>query len=175
MTNSNLLKFSFSYDDLFGIPLVPINFFYKDGTPTQPFNNAILDSGASEITIPKVLADLLELELKPRDHPAQTASGEVEAYTAITDFNLGRGGRIVKYNDIEICVMENCPAILIGIRPIFMDYNITIMAYRKKCFLEPKNDDNLNKKTKDELKKARKRMKQGHYYTKEEAKKRLKL
>ena len=175
MTNSNLLKFSFSYDDLFGIPLVPINFFYKDGTPTQPFNNAILDSGASEITIPKVLADLLELELKPRDHPAQTAGGEVEAYTAITDFNLGRGGRIVKYTDIEICVMENCPAILIGIRPIFMDYNVTIMAYRRKCFLEPKNDDNLNKKTKDELKKARKHMKQGHYLTEEEVKKRLKL
>ena len=145
MTNSNLLKFSFSYDDLSGVPLVPINFFYKDGTPTQPFNNAILDSGASEITIPKVLADLLGLELKPRDHPAQTAGGEVEAYTAKTDFNLGRGGRIVKYNDIEICVMENCPAILIGIHPIFIDYIVTIMAFKKKCFLEPKKENALNK------------------------------
>jgi len=64
MPHSRLLKFTFAYDGLFEIPLVPINFFYKDGTPTQPFNNAILDSGANEITIPKALADLLELELR---------------------------------------------------------------------------------------------------------------
>lgn len=138
MVHSNLLKFTFSYDELSGIPLVPINFFYKDGAPTQPFNNAILDSGASEITIPKALSDLLELKLKPRNQPAQTAGGEVEAYTAKTNFNLGRGGRVVKYTNIEICVMENCPAILVGIRPIFEDYKVTIMAYKRKCFLNLK-------------------------------------
>jgi predicted aspartyl protease len=138
MTHTNLLKFSFSYDERFGIPLVPINFFYKDGTPTQPFNNAILDSGASEITIPKMLADLLELELKPRSRPAQTAGGEVEAYIAKTDFNLGRGGRVIKYNDTEICVMEKCPAILVGINPIFNDYKVTIMAYKNRFTLEPR-------------------------------------
>lgn len=138
MPHTRLLKFTFSYDELYGIPLVPINFFYKDGTPTQPFNNAILDSGASEITIPKTLADLLELELKPRTHPAQTAGGEVEAFTTTTDFNLGRGGRVVKYTDINICVMENCPAILVGIRPVFEDYKVVITAYKRKCILEPK-------------------------------------
>ena len=80
MSHSRLLKFIFAYDGLFGIPLVPINFFYKDGTPTQPFNNAILDSGADEITIPKALADLLELEIRSKPHAAQTAGGEVEAF-----------------------------------------------------------------------------------------------
>ena len=138
MAHTRLLKFTFPYDELYGIPLIPINFFYKDGTPTQPFNNAILDSGASEITIPKTLADLLELELRPRSHPAQTAGGEVEAFTSTTDFNLGRGGRVVKYTDIDICVMDNCPAILVGIRPVFTDYKVTIMAYKKKCILEPR-------------------------------------
>ena len=138
MSHTRLLKFSFAYDEQFGIPLVPINFFYKDGTPTQPFNNAILDSGASEITIPKNLADLLELELKPRAQPAQTAGGEVIAFTATTDFNLGRGGRVVKYNNINICIMENCPAILVGIHPVFEDYKVIIMAYKRKCILEPK-------------------------------------
>jgi len=138
MPHTRLLKFTFAYDELYGIPLVPINFFYKDGTPTQPFNNAILDSGASEITIPKSLSDLLELKLRPRTRPAQTAGGEVKAFTATTDFNLGRGGRVVKYTDIDICVMENCPAILVGIRPVFEDYKVMIMAYKRKCILEPK-------------------------------------
>ena len=138
MAHTRLLKFTFAYNDLYGIPLVPINFFYKDGTPTQPFNNAILDSGASEITIPRTLADLLELELRPRTHPAQTAGGEVDAFTTTTDFNLGRGGRVVKYTDIDICVMGNCPAILVGIRPVFEDYKVTIAAYKRKCFLEPR-------------------------------------
>ena len=136
MPHSRLLKFTFAYDERFGTPLVPVNFFYKDGTPTQPFNNAILDSGAVEITIPKALADILELELRPRPNPAQTAGGEVEAFTATTDFNLGRGGRVVKYTDINICVMEKCPAILIGIRPVFEDYKVTIMAYQNKFTLE---------------------------------------
>jgi len=138
MPHSRLLKFTFAYDERFGTPLVPVNFFYKDGTPTQPFNNAILDSGAVEITIPKALADILELELRSRPDPAQTAGGEVEAFTATTDFNLGRGGRVVKYTDINICVMEKCPAILIGIRPVFEDYKVTIMAYQNKFTLEPR-------------------------------------
>ena len=138
MSHSRLLNFTFAYDGLFGIPLVPINFFYKDGTPTQPFNNAILDSGANEITIPKALADLLELETRPRSHAAQTAGGEVKAFTATTDFNLGRGGRVVRYTDIDICVMDRCPAILVGIRPVFEDYKVTIMVYQNKFILEPK-------------------------------------
>lgn len=97
-----------------------------------------MDSGAVEITIPKALADILELELRSRPNPSQTAGVEVEAFTATTDFNLGRGGRVVKYTDINICVMEKCPAILIDIRPIFEDYKVTIMAYQNKFTLEPR-------------------------------------
>jgi len=52
---------------------------------------------------------------------------------------LGRGGRVVQYTDIDICVMDKCPAILVGIHPIFEDYKITIMAYENKFNLEPKN------------------------------------
>ena len=56
MPHSTLLKFTFQYDQRSMIPLVPVNFFYKDGTPTQPFQDAVLDSGANQITIPKALA-----------------------------------------------------------------------------------------------------------------------
>ena len=138
MTHSTLLKFNFSYDDCFGVPLIPITFFHKDGTQTQLLNNAILDSGAYEITIPKALADMLGLELRPRSNPVHTAGGQIKACTATIDFALGRGGRFVKYTDVDICVMEHCPAILIGINPVFKDSTVTIMAHQRKCILEPR-------------------------------------
>ncbi len=65
MPHSTLLKFTFQYDEQGMIPLIPVNFFYKDGTPTQPFQDAVLDSGANQITIPKALADILGLKLYP--------------------------------------------------------------------------------------------------------------
>ncbi len=138
MAHSNLLKFNFTYDDCFGVPLIPITFFNKDGIQTQLLNNAILDSGAYEITIPKALADMLGLELKPRSNPVHTAGGQIQAYTATIDFTLGRGGRFVRYTNVDICVMKQCPAVLIGIHPIFEDYTVTIMAHQKKCILEPR-------------------------------------
>ncbi|MBE3122826.1 MAG: retroviral-like aspartic protease family protein, partial [Thermoplasmata archaeon] len=118
--------------------LIPITFFHKDGTRAQLLNNAILDSGAYEITIPKALADMLGLELRPRSNPVHTAGGQIEACTATINFTLGRGGRFVQYTDVDICVMKQCPAVLIGIRPIFEDYTVTIIAHQQKCILEPK-------------------------------------
>ena len=138
MSHSPLLKFNFTYDDRFGVPLIPVTFFHKNGTRAQLLNNAILDSGAYEITIPKELADLLGLVLRPRSNPVHTAGGLVEACTATIDVVLGRGGRFVHYSTVDICVMEQCPAVLIGIRPLFEDYNITIMAHQHRCILEPK-------------------------------------
>jgi hypothetical protein len=138
MSHSTLLKFNFIYDDCFGVPLIPITFYNKEGSRTQLLNNAILDSGAYEITIPKTLADLLGLELRPRSNPVHTAGGLIEACTAKIDFDLGRGGRFVHYTNVDICVMKQCPAVLIGIHPIFEDYSVTIMSHQRKCILEPR-------------------------------------
>jgi len=138
MPHSTLLKFNFTYDERFGVPLIPVTFFNKDGARTQLLNNAILDSGAYEITIPRALADMLGLELRPRSNLVHTAGGLIEACTATIDFTLGRGGRFVQYNDVDICVMKQCPAVLIGIHPIFEDYTVTIMAHKKKCILDPR-------------------------------------
>jgi predicted aspartyl protease len=138
MSHSPLLKFNFTYDDRFGVPLVPITFFHKNGTRAQLLNNAILDSGAYEITIPKELADMLGLVLRQRSNPVHTAGGLTKAYSATIDFILGRGARFVQYSNVDICVMEQCPAVLIGIRPIFEDYRATIMAHQHRCILEPK-------------------------------------
>jgi len=138
MSHSSLLKFNFTYDDRFGVPLVPITFFHKDGTRAQLLNNAILDSGAYEITIPKDLANLLGLELRPRLKSVHTAGGLIDACTATIDFNFGRGGRFVHYTNVDICVVEQCPAVLIGIRPLFEDHTVTIKAHQHTCILEPK-------------------------------------
>jgi len=113
--------------------------FIRDDNVSTQIINAVLDSGADAITIPKDLAVWLQLKLEPRDNPAMTAAGTLKAYRAIVpEFILGQGGRDVKYKDIEICVMENCPYILIGITPVFEDYKVTIDAYQNKFTLEPR-------------------------------------
>jgi len=115
-----------------------VRFIRADNVSTQIIN-AVLDSGADTITMPKDLAVWLKLKLEPRDTPAMTAAGTIKAYRAIVpEFILGQGGREVKYKDVEICVMDNCPYILIGIYPVFEDYKVKIMAYQNKYILEPR-------------------------------------
>ena len=80
----------------------------------------------------------LQLRLEPRDTPAMTAAGTTKAYKAIVpELILGQGGREVHYKNTEVCVMENCPYILVGISPIFEDYKVTIIATKKRFMLEP--------------------------------------
>ena len=137
MPHSPLLKFTFRYSNDCKTPLVPVRFIGQDGTST-PTINAILDSGADEITIPEPLADYLHLDLEPRDEPISTAGGSREAFKSTISFYLGRGGREVKYENIEICVIDEDMPVLIGITPVFEDYNVTIMAHQNKFILEPK-------------------------------------
>jgi len=135
---SPLLKFVFDYKKFHcRIPIVPIRFVRADNVSTQIIH-AVLDSGADTITIPQDLAIWLKLKLEPRDTPAMTAAGTIKAYKAIVPgFILGQGGREVYYQNIEVCVMENCPYILVGISPIFEDYKVTIIAAQKRFMLEP--------------------------------------
>ena len=139
MPHSSLLRFSFSYTNHGRTPLIPVRFLDLDGKP-EPTFNAILDSGADEVTIPKEMADKLGLELEIRPRPIHTAGGERPAYSAIANFNLGRGGREVRYADIDICVTDVDMPVLIGITPIFEDYKVIIMAYRNRFILEPKEE-----------------------------------
>ena len=88
MPHSRLLKFIFSYDAKCLTPLIPIRFIGSDGKSTPTFN-AILDSGADEVTIPKALSDELQLELNSRPDPIHTAGGEIDAFTTTCNFNLG--------------------------------------------------------------------------------------
>jgi predicted aspartyl protease len=100
--------------------------------------NAVLDSGADAITIPKDLAEWLQLKLEPMKTPAKTAAGTTNAFIGkVSEFILGQGGREVIYKDVEVCTMEHCPYTLVGISPVFEDYNVKIMASQKRYILEP--------------------------------------
>lgn len=141
MSHSRLLKFTFRYDDEPPkIPLIPVRFIDKNNKSTPTFN-AILDSGADEITIPKELAELLKYDLKERPEKINTAGGEISAFKIVGGFSIGRGGREVEYNNVEICVVDQDIPVLIGIKPLFNDYTVTILAYENKFILEPKNND----------------------------------
>ena len=169
MSHSNLLKFTFKYKGKPPkIPLIPLRFIDTNDKLTPTFN-AILDSGADEITIPKDLADLLKYKLTERSEKINTAGGEIKAFKTKGKFNIGRGGREVKYSNIDICIINHDIPVLVGIKPIFNDYKVIISAYENKFVLEPRIC-NLSKETIKQIKKSRERMKEGEFYTEEEAK-----
>jgi hypothetical protein len=142
-----LLKFVFDYKRFHcRIPIVPVRFVRFDKVSTQIIN-AVLDSGADAITIPKELAQWLQLKLEPVKTSAMTAAGTTNALVGkAPEFILGQGGREVKYEDVEIYTMEHCPYTLIGIAPVFEDYDVTILASQRRFKLEPRK-----KATEDDL------------------------
>ena len=136
MVVSNIRPLSYKYKG--NCPKIPVNFFYKDGTPTSTFNIATLDSGAAGIAIPKWLADELKLILKKRKDKGESAGGKVDVYSTITDFNIGRSNVLVNYTDVEISVLETLGNhILIGMSPVFEDFIVEIDGYNKKFRLTP--------------------------------------
>ena len=134
-----LLKFSFDYSEFnCRIPVVPVRFIRGDGK-SSAIIYAVLDSGAEEIVIREDLARWLNLKLIPKQAPALTAGGQKQCLTGtVTAFVLGRGGREIRHENIEVSVIEGNPAILIGIHPVFEDYIVTIDAHNKKFMLDPR-------------------------------------
>ncbi len=151
MSHSNLLKFTFRYNAKPPkIPLIPLRFIDNNNKSTPTFN-AILDSGADEITMPKDLADFLKYKLIERPEKINTAGGEIKAFKTKGKFNVGRGGREIKYSNVDICVIDHDIPVLVGIKPIFNDYKVIISAYENKFVLEPRILK-LNKEANKELK-----------------------
>ena len=145
MSHSRLLKFTFTYGDQAPeIPLIPLHFIDTNNNATPTFN-AILDSGADEITIPKELADFLGYTVQSRTDKINTAGGEIDAFKSSAHFSIGRGGREVRYRNIEICVIDQDIPVLIGIKPLFDTYKVIIQAYENKFILEPSLVADMNK------------------------------
>lgn len=133
-------EFTFRYDTVgCKTPLIPVRFEHNDGRSTSLIS-AILDSGSDCIVIRKDLANWLGIALTPVTNPVFTAGGERPSFSGIVKkFILGRGGREVIWEDVEIRVIEDNPAFLIGITPVWEEYIVHIDAHNKKFALEPRH------------------------------------
>jgi hypothetical protein len=77
--------------------------------------------------------------LVPTKTSARTAAGTTNAFIGeAPEFILGQGGREVSYKDVEVYTMEHCSYTLVGITPVFEDFNVTIQASQKRFRLEPR-------------------------------------
>ncbi|MCK5559703.1 MAG: hypothetical protein KAJ51_03880 [Thermoplasmata archaeon] len=138
-----ILKFIFGYKKIVtqgGIinyyPMVPCTFSWKN--KKSPLYDGLLDSGSDGIVIPLELAEWLGLDL---NHKAKMeALGRVlKRYVTKIDLILGRGGRYIQLNNVEVSVpIESKTAmILIGRNPIFELYEITFIEPEKKVVMKP--------------------------------------
>jgi hypothetical protein len=123
------------------VPRIPVKFFYtvQGNNKETPIIFAILDSGCDIVTIPHEIAVSWGLELKDIPIRANTASGEAKIYSSKIDFSIGQvSNRTVKYENVDICVIEGGTEILMGIHPIFKDFDISIKASETRYVLEPR-------------------------------------
>ena len=103
--------------------MVPVRFIGPKGP--SPIIDALLDSGSDFILIPIALAEALGLSMRELPKPIGTAGGERKGLEARCDFELGRGGRVEKYPNLKINVIDNRDApVLIGRDPIFKDFKV---------------------------------------------------
>lgn len=135
MPHTTLLDFEFTYARM--IPRVPIRFFHRNGT-IQDLSYEKFDSGSTHIVIPRTKAVELGLQLLEAS-TSYTAVDRVASGTAIVNFRLGNEERYVEYVNIPIGVIDGPHAqILIGIRPIWEDYIVTINAHERRIIMEPR-------------------------------------
>ena len=129
-----LLRFIFNYNKFdTKIPIIKVKL------NNSVYIDVILDCGADRINISKKLANELKLKLKKLNKPITTAGGEKQAYTSTLDtFILGQNEREVVYKNVKIYVIDGLTDILIGMEPVFDDYDVKIMGYKRKVIFNPK-------------------------------------
>ena len=122
---------SFRYSE--PLPMIPLRFI-SENNESSPIFLGILDSGSNEIALSKSLAKELELILIKR-HSSLTAGNKVKAYSSKANVNIGIPGREIKYENIEICILDSDIPILVGICPLFQEYSVTIDDFNKRILL----------------------------------------
>lgn len=123
----------------------------KDSMPIQPLMpirlngiafEALLDSGATHILIPRRIANMLELKLGDMSE-GTSASGRFPQFNTNVNLSVGIGPKCDEMGIVEATVPENenldIP-ILIGQEPVFERYKVTFERYKHKFQLVPKED-----------------------------------
>jgi len=141
MQHSELYRLEYSFLDK--IPLIPVRLSGTDNHGkkilTQPLRG-VLDSGASDFTISKAMAEFLHLKLK-KIGEGDTAGNKVDLFHTKGDFVIGLGKESIFYENVKISVLDSDTPILLGIDPIWYNFVVTIDAHAGKIILEPRKSN----------------------------------
>ena len=122
-------------------PTIPCVFASE--TKKTRMTEGLLDTGSDGIVLPMGAAKYLELKLEEKEKPMIVAGGlSVKQYKSKVNLTIGRGGRFVEFNDIEITVPDTNPEkdkspILIGRDPIFQYYEVNFIEGKRKVIMKP--------------------------------------
>jgi hypothetical protein len=117
-------------------PLIPIQLYYQGKNLRF---EALLDSGADKLFLPRAIANALELPLGAK-RTDSGVTGKFESYGTKVGLIIGSGSREYDFGIIEACtpVEEQDVPILIGRHPVFDEYQIRFEQYNNKFKLIPK-------------------------------------
>ena len=149
MISMKLLKFIFKYKKVIAVdrdtnkevisyyPVIPC--IFESGSVKSRLMEGLLDSGADGVVIPKALAEILELDLEPTDDPMVVVGDRtLERYIAKVDLVIGRGGRTVKFKNVNLSIpKQGDTPILIGRNPVFRSYEITFIEAERRLIMKP--------------------------------------
>ena len=154
-----LLRYIFHYKEIARIdketneelisyyPMIPCVFEW--GGKKTRLVEGLLDSGSDGIVVPLDLVEYLELSIVSDDEPMRVVGREVERYTSKVNLILGRGGRYVNLNNVDVSApKEGKTPILIGRNPIFKLYEITFREGEISGTITMKPQEEIVKKKK---------------------------
>lgn len=144
MVNVSLDKFSliYPYKKIQGIyrPTIPVMFKYS-GKETE-IKVGIVDTGSDTILIKHRTAKHLKIQIAEKDwKESDSPAGKFRTGKVNVDFMIIHSKGIKLFQDIKIRVSEidnYPPDPLIGINPLFNEYNIFFDNVNKMCHLIPK-------------------------------------
>ena len=151
MQKSNLHKHTYPYKYPVGIRREMKRSDNKDGVPIQPLIpvkmngvsfEALLDSGATHVLIPRRIANLLKLDLGDKSQ-GSGASGRFDQFSTTVNLSVGIGPKCDDIGVVEatVPVDEDIDIpILIGQNPVFDLYKVIFEKYKQKFQLLPKED-----------------------------------
>ena len=141
MSHTTLKRFVFPFNPFCNLPGIAIRIYGFDSNGNKllsPLFWGILDSGSGFFTIPKKLADSLNLKYKLMKEKAGTAGGSVTQYQCKGDFVISDNNNLVTFTNEKIAILDSDTPILVGIDPVFNAYrNVVICAQPKLSILNP--------------------------------------
>lgn len=115
-------------------PLLPL--ILRFGNKQTPIMEGLVDSGATDLLLPKFVAEELDLPHLEED-TMNGIGGEYPAYKTKVNLQIGRGGRTFNFGEIDACIsgVDMDSPILVGHKPLFETFKITFDTKKEKLYL----------------------------------------